>query len=349
MWLSEGQNNKTNRFANTVENLADEVNLMILADKIIRMRKKNGWSQEELAEKMNVSRQAVSKWESAQSIPELEKILLLGEIFGVTTDYLLKDEIENEEFTNDDTSSGIKRVTMSEALEYIEHRKKASLFIALGVFLCIMSPAALIILSAVPFYYNISAGFAVLMGLVILLLLVACAIGIFSYCGFKSAPFAYLSKDFETEYGVAGKVKELDAQFTPFGVATNVIATCLCIICPTPILAAVFFGNSLWICVSVAATLAIIGIAVVLYIIGTIRSRSMHRILKICEFTEEGRKKDETGWNVAKIYWLAATAIYLLWSFAGGGWGTTWILWPVAGVLYPIVHIITNKLADNKK
>ena len=45
---------------------------MILADKIIRLRKKNGWSQEELAEKMAVSRQAVSKWEGAQTIPDLE-------------------------------------------------------------------------------------------------------------------------------------------------------------------------------------------------------------------------------------------------------------------------------------
>lgn len=97
---------------------------MILADKIIRLRKKNGWSQEELAEKVNVSRQAVSKWESAQTIPELEKILLLGELFGVTLDYLLKDEIENEEFTHNNAASGIKRVTMSEAADYIEHRKK---------------------------------------------------------------------------------------------------------------------------------------------------------------------------------------------------------------------------------
>ena len=70
---------------------------MILADKIAKLRKKNGWSQEELAEKMNVSRQAVSKWESAQTIPDLGKILQLGNLFGVTTDYLLKDEIEDAE------------------------------------------------------------------------------------------------------------------------------------------------------------------------------------------------------------------------------------------------------------
>ena len=60
---------------------------MILADKIIGLRKKNGWSQEELADKMNISRQAVSKWESAQTLPDLEKILQLSALFGVTTDY----------------------------------------------------------------------------------------------------------------------------------------------------------------------------------------------------------------------------------------------------------------------
>lgn len=67
---------------------------MIFADKLIRLRKKNGWSQEELAEKLNVSRQAVSKWEGAQTVPELEKLLQMSALFGVTTDYLLKDELE---------------------------------------------------------------------------------------------------------------------------------------------------------------------------------------------------------------------------------------------------------------
>ena len=97
---------------------------MILADKIIRLRKKNGWSQEELAYKMNVSRQAVSKWEGAQTIPDLEKILQLSFLFGVTTDYLLKDEIEDEELTNDSSSdTTIKRISLVEANAYLEQRK----------------------------------------------------------------------------------------------------------------------------------------------------------------------------------------------------------------------------------
>lgn len=75
-----------------------EVMNVILADKIIELRKKNGWSQEQLAQKLNVTRQSISKWEGAQSVPDLQKIILLSEIFGVTTDYLIKDEIEEEEF-----------------------------------------------------------------------------------------------------------------------------------------------------------------------------------------------------------------------------------------------------------
>ena len=70
---------------------------MILADKIILLRKRKGWSQEELAEQLNVTRQSVSKWEGAQSVPDIPKIIQMSEIFGVTTDYLLKDEIEAEE------------------------------------------------------------------------------------------------------------------------------------------------------------------------------------------------------------------------------------------------------------
>ncbi|MCD8086263.1 MAG: helix-turn-helix domain-containing protein [Clostridiales bacterium] len=63
---------------------------MNLADRIQALRKAKGISQEELAEQAGVSRQAVSKWESGQSTPELEKLILLSDCFGVTTDYLLK-------------------------------------------------------------------------------------------------------------------------------------------------------------------------------------------------------------------------------------------------------------------
>ena len=63
---------------------------MNMADRIQYLRKTNGISQEELADKIGVSRQAVSKWESEQSLPDLGKIITMSDYFGVTTDYILK-------------------------------------------------------------------------------------------------------------------------------------------------------------------------------------------------------------------------------------------------------------------
>ena len=65
---------------------------MQLNDKILLLRKKKGWSQEQLADQVGVSRQSVSKWESGNAMPDLDKIVVLSRIFNVTTDYLLKDD-----------------------------------------------------------------------------------------------------------------------------------------------------------------------------------------------------------------------------------------------------------------
>ena len=99
---------------------------MIMADKIIDLRKKAGWSQEELAEKLAVTRQSVSKWEGAQSIPDMDKVVQMSRLFGVTTDYLLKDEIETAEptVTEDDRRPPQRRPqdgTGNDAVHFFAH------------------------------------------------------------------------------------------------------------------------------------------------------------------------------------------------------------------------------------
>ena len=69
---------------------------MKLSDKIIGLRKSNGMSQEDLAEKLNVSRQAISRWESGTAMPDASNILQLSKLFGVTTDYLLNDDYQSD-------------------------------------------------------------------------------------------------------------------------------------------------------------------------------------------------------------------------------------------------------------
>ena len=125
---------------------------MILADKIIENRKKNGWSQEELANRLGVSRQSVSKWESAQAVPDLKKILQLAEAFGVTTDYLIKDEIEETPAlelapVDKGLEETVRSVSMEEASSFLEYNESSSRLISTGVMICILSPVILILLA----------------------------------------------------------------------------------------------------------------------------------------------------------------------------------------------------------
>ena len=162
---------------------------MILADKIMNERKKNGWSQEELADKLGVSRQSVSKWESAQSVPDINRILDLAKLFGVSTDYLLKDEIESR--TSDDMMESVelneksRSVSMEEAVEFLEIQKRIAPRIALGVSLCILSPVLLIVLSGLSDsgLFGISENIAAGVGITVLLVLVAIGVFLFIKCG----------------------------------------------------------------------------------------------------------------------------------------------------------------------
>ena len=105
---------------------------MNLSEKIMMLRKKEGWSQEELANHLQISRQAVSKWESGQSI------IQLSQLFQVTTDYLLLDQ-ENE----GNIQTGIY-LSLTQVQEYLKIRKQSSLKIAFATFLCVISPIPLI-------------------------------------------------------------------------------------------------------------------------------------------------------------------------------------------------------------
>ena len=69
---------------------------MKLSDKLIVLRKGKGWSQEDFAEKLDVSRQAISRWENGTALPDAQNILRISKLFNVTSDYLLNDDYEEE-------------------------------------------------------------------------------------------------------------------------------------------------------------------------------------------------------------------------------------------------------------
>ena len=327
---------------------------MILADKIIRLRKKNGWSQEELADKMNVSRQAVSKWESAQTIPDLEKILQLGTLFGVTTDYLLKDEIEDEELTNDTTSdTTVKRISIEEANEYIEQRKKSSWRLALATFLCILSPITIMVLSILSELPNsiITETMAGAVGLTVLFAFVLCAVPIYIYCGFKNQPYAFLDKNipFELEYGVKGLVTEKKNAFRPTYISYNIIATCICIFAVVPLVLLSFTENEILVAVALGLLMIIAGIGAGMFIVAGTQNASMKKLLREGEFTEKEKNRTGIREAVGFCYWGILTAIFLAWSFLTNQWHISWLVFAIGGVLCPIVMMLCNLSADKDK
>ena len=306
---------------------------MILADKIIEERKKNGWSQEELANKLGVSRQAVSKWESAGSIPDLQRILQMSELFGVTTDYLLKDEIE-EEPLNEYVETKTIKVSMEEANQYLDMKSRGSRIVANATSLCILSPVPLIVLGTMT-EDHILIGFS----LVLLLVLVAIAVYLFVNYGLRESHMQHLEKEiFETEYGVSGMVRERREQYEPTFTRNIAIGVVLCILSVIPtIMAGVMEVEDYMSGISVGLLLIIVSIGVNILIRAGMIKSSYDTLLQEGEYTiEEKHLKKKTD-AFSGAYWCLIVAIYLGWSFWTNNWKFTWIIWPVAGVLYATV------------
>ena len=329
---------------------------MILADKIIELRKKEGWSQEELAEKLSVTRQSVSKWEGAQSIPDLDKVVQMSRLFGVTTDYLLKDELEESQPAECDAAPVLRRVTMAQASDYLALRRAAAPKMALATMLCVFSPIALIGLGGLSELsvsaFRITEGAAGGIGLCVLIVLVAMAVALFISCGNKAKEYEFLEKEpFETEYGVTGMVKERQKAFKPAYDRMNLIGTMLCILSVLPLFAAAFSGRDFLAVMAVCVLLALVGIGTYFFVYGGTVNGAMEKLLEEGDYTRDEKSRKNITGPVSVIYWLVVTAIFVLYTFGPNGNGQpkySWIIWAVAGVLYAAV-LAGIKLIRNRK
>ncbi|MBR2042659.1 MAG: helix-turn-helix transcriptional regulator [Oscillospiraceae bacterium] len=323
---------------------------MILADKIIELRKKAGYSQEELAEKMGVSRQSVSKWEGALSIPDLDKILLMSEIFGVSTDYLLKDELGDEipAPKEEISESHFRKVSMEEANEFIKVKDETAPMVALGVALCILSPIIMFMLLALQISgrIGINENAAGGIGLIALVLLVVPAVALFITSGMKTNKYEYLEEEpIELAYGVAGMVKERQNKLRDKHIRDCVIGICLCIIAAIPLFIGAFFQDADGeVLLGLCLTLMIVATGVYILVRNGIPWTATEKLLQEDDYTVENKIMEKKLDPIATIYWCVVTAVYLGWSFYTFEWNRTWIIWPVAGVFYGVFYGIANYL-----
>lgn len=337
---------------------------MILADKIIELRKKNGWSQEDLAEKLNVSRQSISKWEGAQSIPDMNKILKMSEIFGVSTDVLLKDEIELESKDSEmipvpvskDEVCELRSVSMEEATSFISAKEGSSRLISIGVMLCILSPIMLILLNGMAEFKKIqmTEAMATGTGLIVLFILVGAAVAMFIKSGMDLDRFEYMETELlDTEYGVDGMVKSRKERFHAAYVQMMIIGIVLCVVSVLPIFVTMaVFGetdgspNEVYYIYSICALLVMVALGVFLIVRASIIKGSYDMLLEEGDYTRKSKEENKKNDKLTSVYWMAVTAGYLAYSFITNDWGRSWIVWPVAGVAYGIVEIIADTLRE---
>ena len=327
---------------------------MILADKIIALRKRAGWSQEELAQQLGVTRQSVSKWEGAQSVPDMDKVVQMSRLFGVSTDYLLKDELEETEALPAAEEPSLYRVTMEQASDYLALRRAAAPRVALATFLCIISPAALLLLSGMSEdnRFAVRGDAAAGIGLCVLLVLVAAAAALFITSGAKSKAYGFLEKEpFETEYGVTGMVKARKQAFAPTATRLNVIGTVLCILSVLPLFACMGFRASdlayIAAGIGLCVLLLLVGLGCIAFVYAGVVTGAMDKLLEEGDYTRARKAKSGIITAASVCYWLVTTAVFMIYTYGPRGNAqpqSSWIIWAVAGVLYGAVMLLLRTL-----
>lgn len=331
---------------------------MVLAEKIMELRKKKGWSQEELAEKLDISRQSVSKWESGASMPDIDKIILLSSLFGVSTDYLLKDEPEEERFAEntdvyvDTDTRSARSVSLEEVNGFLNLTRKLSGWMAASTALCVLSPVPLILLAGLAEYtgLGISEDMAGGFGVTILLVLVAIGVAGLIMCSMMLSKYGYMEQERLTlQYGVQGEVSRKKEDFSRSYIACVVAGTVLCILAVIPIMvAAGFSASDLILIYCTCGLLALIAVAVFLFVwSGCIRG-SYDKVLQEGDYTMEKKSLQKKTSFFPGAYWCAVTAVFLCAGFYYDNWKMSSLIWPVAALIFVVLQSILKAMVRSK-
>lgn len=327
---------------------------MTFSDKIITLRKKNGWSQEEFAERLGVTRQSVSKWESGQSQPDISKIIQISDIFEVTTDYLLKDDLQESDCANEENSS-LYTVDLAHAKEYLALRKSASPKMALATAMCIVSPIPLLILAGLSEIksLNISENMAAGIGLSFLLVIVAVAVSIFICCSSKSKNYEFLEeKSFKSSYEVKETLMRFKNDFRDKYMRLNIIGTVLCILSVLPIFLALSIDKSdIFYISAVCALLLFVSVGCAVFVYGGTYYSAIEKLLEQGEYSPDKKSKKHIKSTLSAIYWLIVTAVALIYTYSPSGNRQikySWMIWVIAGVLYGVAALMFDVIGKSK-
>ena len=297
---------------------------MSLSENLQNLRKIKNMSQEELAEKLNVSRQAVSKWESGSGYPETEKIISICEIFDCSMDQLVKGKISND----------IK----SEKNNYDLIMTKAAKEISLGVALILLGVSIMLTIIGFASNEQTEEQFA-LIGVIAILIGVVFAVPMFIINGSKIENFKKKNPKMANVY-TEDEVDKANSKYTKY-LATGISIIILGVVIMMLLLGLKTFGEESTFPVAILMYLITIGVLIIVY------SGMMKEKFNIEKYnyenTEEYKKVDNKVGKICGIIMLITTIIFLVWGFTLNMWYINWVVYPVGGIMCGIVSIILKK------
>lgn len=295
---------------------------MSLGENLQFLRKKAGVTQEELAKRLEVSRQSVSKWEADVSFPEMEKIITLCDMFGCTMDTLVKGNAERE--------------VREDVTGYDSHMNRFAKQISVGVGTVIFGVAVSSFLDAWDKLDGLSA--------MVFFLFLIVAVMLFVIGGMQNESFRKNNPHI-TDFYTDEQKKAYDAKFpilTAVGIGIIIFGIVLTVgleYLPESALATAFEDSSFLVCVAVGASLLTYG--------GIIKDK--YNIDKYNKEIKEQEKKEKNGDLVGKIcgvIMLVSTMIALV-SLLVFNWSYFWIVFVVGGLLCGIAAIIFSGTGKN--
>ena len=268
----------------------------------------------------------------------------------------------------------VRSISLEETKEFIQSTAKFAFKIAMGVILCILSVVPLIVLvglssgdnsidvvNGILFFEanGVTEKVALAIGLTILFVFVAIAVALFIISGLQYEKYNYIKTErFTLDYLASNYVTDLKEKEGPIFAIKITLGVILCIISVIPIVIAGTLFDELGdaaasVCVGLLLTL--VAIAVYLFITAGMKRDSYMQLLQEEEYAYKNKSNnknndnDDLAGKVAAVYWPLVTAGYLGWSFITMDWGRTWIVWPIAGVLFAAIAAGCNIIAPGKK
>ena len=297
---------------------------MTLSEKIILLRERDGLSQEELAAKLGIAKKTLMRWERGEVMPDIQKIVLLSEIFSVSTDSLLLDSLNPEK---PEASAKIKlsrHVSIAEALEYLRVKFLSAYMIAAATFIMMLAPGIMLLIMAIPFRTD---ALSTVLGLTSFFLLTVVSVSIYIYSHLKTVRFEYIANgDFTLDYGASDMLTEAAEKNSLSYAVRNTVAMVLCILSLLPLIIAALIPSTpdLAVMIAISASLSVAGFGVAMFITSGIKRSALSALCepKLTQRTYSKHLED----SVTKGFWILVIGFYLLYSFVSNNWHLSWLI-----------------------